>query len=49
MKLREYKSEDGKVIAGWIRSEDELYKSVSSSVKGVPESISWFAETAARS
>ncbi len=26
MKLREYQKEDSKIIAGWIRSEEELYK-----------------------
>ena len=26
MRLREYKSEDAPVIAGWIRSEEELYR-----------------------
>ena len=26
MKLRDYKQEDGSIIAGWLRSEEELYK-----------------------
>ena len=26
MRLRDYKEEDGNIIAGWIRSEEELYK-----------------------
>ncbi len=26
MVLREYKEEDGSIIAGWIRTEEELYK-----------------------
>ena len=26
MILRDYKEEDGNIIAGWIRSEEELYK-----------------------
>ena len=26
MKLREFKQEDAKIIAGWLRTEDELYR-----------------------
>lgn len=26
MKLRNFKKEDAPIIAGWIRSEEELYK-----------------------